>query len=1577
MSKKTKYLLLLFIFTVLLPSLTLTIVSIPSVQKYVFENQLSPWISDAQVDSLHITPFSIQIKNLKFKYDAINIQLDSLDSKISPFSLLSQRIKIDKFVLSQVNINDATEASESKDSSTLLFKGLFPYFDSGFIYDLGLIDVHASYTSPATGPVNLSLSGDTINENTSNPLKLNIDANALQASPDIAGISLNSSIILKQQAESPINAHQSLFDLTLTDTNDKEQLISIQLSMKQLPKPDKWASFPFDKRQTHYLKKRLHPEQIELNLVHTNEKNKILSEVHYSGAYDGNEGTLSGAIKILTDKELTSQFKSLFLPKVESLISGTFKYNTRSLEGNINLIDEFQIEEYLPVNESEEISSLPEQINVSNHIIARIDNKEFILQSFLLDMNSDGQDYISIKSHQTLTFDLNKPAKFLEQQNSKLFQVTISQLPLTWFDDFVPDYDILKGQIDTDINLAIENNTLKLTTNRPVHLQDISLQETQPNLTDNTSTQPDEEVSPKVPLSILLNQNLKADILIEINNDNLNASIKQLKLFQNKEENKVIDQASSSLSLNMKDPINFIEGKTKNNSIPPVAITTNGKIDINTLRKIPVLSRKLDELTLNSSENLSDSLPEILSLDYQFDIKGASTIWAINKSNITIKSSAKSDKNNQLMVLTAPQQIKFKQSKEHLTLLTKGKLISTKINHFDFKWLSPLMKEHATPYTVSGELAQLDLTLSSIEQKKQTSDTEVTNQNAPVVIDQERFNLNINKLNFSQLKAHDSTKTLFEDININSKVKAHYSPETISLNYPSLSIKKKNKLLLANSGGIRITNPGDDKSQQVTINGKLNSYLNHLMTMNIISYYTDSKATLTKDSLLDAEYNLTLKNNKIVINPSNLKVSHPQNNGYLHLITQKPIHVSTKDKQHNFSQNGHLSFELVNFNLDPYEAMLTELPIKFDQANGHFDLIQHNNRQEIILKKPFKFQNIHFKDNEERLLNPFNVILDFSAHQKKNISKGEIKQLSVEFINADLKGQTKKKALDLSTTFKLNLDNKIILSEVDGHLNLAMTQWLSQPAAIPDNTLKQGSLDVNFSLDKQHNIKHKWLINNLVDNNDKQLVESISIDGTGQLDSLSEFKLSMPINMKSVSGESNLLLESQVGLKNGKKKIHMNIDGKVIYLNDLLKLLAAINPKSELSQLEAEKEKQAETDQAKIDVQNSESAKLQSSKSLPPKEKSLNKVPAVEPFWKSGIDIAALLKIDTLYYTDYMSYQDIAGELDLTKEKLHAKNFNMKFHESPMLLNAVFDFKAGDEQPYTIDFNTSLTQFGVGDFLKELNPEHVPRAEGVFDVDVNIYGGLSNLSQFRNELLFDILIEGKNGVYHLIPSDDVMLRSSGEAMAIVGEVVSVLPTSGFGLGIVNRVIRFTKDIDYDFIKMHLVRKNDLNTSIETFQIVSPELHLLANGGLTFVEDTRLFDQPLEMTARLDLAGEGAAIFYGLGLLEDEQDEYGFWKGPIINFKGTLNHQEDNFDEIISKAKSGTVVGGVTNPFSGIIGNFKYRWFGDAPEYSELNKGGEVEKSNLPPQTSKDEIKEKERSPVKNNNPSSTFFDETF
>jgi hypothetical protein len=72
------------------------------------------------------------------------------------------------------------------------------------------------------------------------------------------------------------------------------------------------------------------------------------------------------------------------------------------------------------------------------------------------------------------------------------------------------------------------------------------------------------------------------------------------------------------------------------------------------------------------------------------------------------------------------------------------------------------------------------------------------------------------------------------------------------------------------------------------------------------------------------------------------------------------------------------------------------------------------------------------------------------------------------------------------------------------------------------------------------------------------------------------------------------------------------------------------------------------------------------------------------------------------------------------------------------------------------------------------------------------------------------------------------------------------------------------------------------------------------------------------------------------LLKDEKDPYGYWTGPEIKFWGTLGVLESNLGDIIDEAGKGAVLGGITRPISGLIGNIKHRWMDDDDEPIEYS-----------------------------------------
>ena len=249
----------------------------------------------------------------------------------------------------------------------------------------------------------------------------------------------------------------------------------------------------------------------------------------------------------------------------------------------------------------------------------------------------------------------------------------------------------------------------------------------------------------------------------------------------------------------------------------------------------------------------------------------------------------------------------------------------------------------------------------------------------------------------------------------------------------------------------------------------------------------------------------------------------------------------------------------------------------------------------------------------------------------------------------------------------------------------------------------------------------------------------------------------------------------------------------------------------------------------------------------------------------------------------------------------------------------------------------SVDRFDLATFLRELDPESTPMAEGLFDVKIDAYGNSPNMAQYRNNLYFDMKMHSRDGVFRLLDPNDPLVTGSSNFAGAVGEGVSYIPTGLFGLGAVARLVNYIKEVPYDKIEAHMVRGESRDVQIKKYVVQSPEVLMTAKGGVNYEEGIDVLQSPLAMEAQLNLRERGAAIFYDLGLLQKEQDPYGYWEGPEIKFWGTLAQTESNLGEIIEPAGKGAVLGGITRPISGLIGNVKHLWMdeeGEPIEYTD-------------------------------------------
>jgi hypothetical protein len=483
------------------------------------------------------------------------------------------------------------------------------------------------------------------------------------------------------------------------------------------------------------------------------------------------------------------------------------------------------------------------------------------------------------------------------------------------------------------------------------------------------------------------------------------------------------------------------------------------------------------------------------------------------------------------------------------------------------------------------------------------------------------------------------------------------------------------------------------------------------------------------------------------------------------------------------------------------------------------------------------------------------------------------------------------------------------MESLDAEMTVLLPAMLDQPAILPGHTLKAGELKTTLSVDAAGKIDSITRGQGLQGREELPLqLFEVSVDG--QLDADGGFALTAPVRTRGASGDSDLTVRAtHTTQDDSNNDVDVVIDSTVFYLNDILNTLDSIGGKQPAA-------KSGENDAAKTEEQ------AAAAEALPP----LSQQPDAQAFWDvTDYDWHVTFDLERLFYTDYLEITDIKGRTEDTADKLLLSDFEAHFHDSPITADGVIGFAPG-EVPYDLKLEAAIERFDVARFFRELAPENTPRAEGLFNIRLDAFGQSPNMPQYRNNLFFDMRMQSRDGIFRPFNPDSPLLAGSSGFAGGFGEVVSYVPTGLFGLGAVSRLVYYIKEIEYDKIDIHMVRDESRDVQIRRYVIQSPEILMTAKGGIEYQEGIDILQSPLSLKMQLDMRDRGAAILYSLDLLEDEQDPYGYWKGPEINVWGTFFNTESNLDEIISTAGQGAVLGGITRPISGLRGDIKHLWF---------------------------------------------------
>jgi len=890
---------------------------------------------------------------------------------------------------------------------------------------------------------------------------------------------------------------------------------------------------------------------------------------------------------------------------------------------------------------------------------------------------------------------------------------------------------------------------------------------------------------------------------------------------------------------------------------------------------------------LNGDVHSTTGLPKQFQLNLKFSLKQQSEKITISKLNANFSK----DKNTPLLKVNLLQPL-ILNTEENTNLIanTVGTIAKVNLSDIRLDWFSAFIPD----MNIEGGLQSAEFTLSM----DQSSDV-ILNTNKPFKIE--------------QLNIDTEDKPVLKDLSITLSPQVVSGKKGTEITYKDLAITSARTHLAKGSGKVLLSN---DKNKTIATSGNLTVDIQAVSQQPVVS--DALHASISSPLRFETDYSLAYDSTHIDIDKLKANLFYTDTKPRISLNADTGVRIRTQlnAKQSEYDRaRGKVTFEIQNLTPDPFVEILATKGITFAEANGKAVLTSDGHSLHIDGLQPFTITNIQIGNGKGTKFHPINLLADADV----TLQGEELKVLFTP-INVTFANHSDVKAVDAKLDLTLRDNNgKAWVHHLETTLNIDLPATLDQPAILPNHKLTSGSMAAIINVQPSGKIDSSIRVHNF-EGGEEFPLDLLEFDVDGQLELDRSFTLSAPFKTVGKSGESDLLIEAvHTYQKDANNILDTTITGTVLYLNDILDFLNNITGK----QAAKPNEETVETDEAKEEKEQQENQE--------------DLIADESAFWDViPYDVNTTFNIEQLFYTDFLVIHDIQGQTTITKEKLLVDNFEAYFHESPIKIDTVMTYTEGGK-PYDVKIDASVAQFNLKELFVELVPGAKPRTTGLVDISFEGSGKTQNMSQLRNNLLFDMRFSSKNGVFRLLDPDSVLVGGSTGFFGTIGEGISYIPTGLFGAGAVPRLVKYIKEVEYDSLMLHLVRDESRNVQIKNYELLSPEIHMIADGEIDYVEGKDIIRSPLNVAAQLNFRGQGAAIMYDLDLLEKTQDELGYWEGPKVKIWGEFANTQSNLDEVISTAGKGAFLGGITRPISGLIGNVKFKWFGGDEQIEEQSK----------------------------------------
>lgn len=594
------------------------------------------------------------------------------------------------------------------------------------------------------------------------------------------------------------------------------------------------------------------------------------------------------------------------------------------------------------------------------------------------------------------------------------------------------------------------------------------------------------------------------------------------------------------------------------------------------------------------------------------------------------------------------------------------------------------------------------------------------------------------------------------------------------------------------------------------------------------------------------------------------------------------------------------------FNIDFQEfplALLNLLPFEGNAAGqiteGQLTVARQSDSIRLQTRQPITLQQVRYTQGDQRMLHnlsgSFNPEVHYSDTGTLNLRLTEINLLA-----------RNRPALSGELRAIIAADAADTLPTLDFNLKADLGALMIQPLLDPYYNLSSGNASVkgNFNPADGGAFKLEAQVTNLSVNQPAGRIDNLEFNAVGHLRPNDSTAGKAPLHIRGERGTTAAELRWQATARNGVWTGDATVDGPQLITDDLTLLAAAFrNPVTTAAAAASPATPVSATPTAPQPARTATTAPVASA----PAPATTTAEPLTAPLW-ANYQGKVNLNFKSIIHGNY-GFQDIKAELLSEPNQLSLQNVGGFFAQAPLTGEARLQFRPKQANHYQLTGAFDMQRFDLGRFLAASQPGGKPVIEGLFTMQAKFNGVAPSPETLADTITGTFSLEGKNGVLRVLDA----AGEQGQQVEVISSVVAgLLGNRVREVRSADTVVQQLRAIPYQQISLKAKRDSHFNISLEEMLLMSETIILTGKGGIRYVENVPVSEQPLNIDAKLFVKGNLANALNDFRLLTGQANEQGYYPGPTFKVDNTLANPRNNLIQMITGAATRAVGSSLLN-----------------------------------------------------------------